>query len=91
MPTFSAPENVSLDVAQHVLWHFGDYGLGLEPGNFTGLLLRAIAAADAVNRERLREVFPEHVRLVALVAGEHAGLEWLREIVRARATTEVSK
>jgi hypothetical protein len=89
MPTFPAPENVTKEVAQHVLWHFGDQHLGYEGGRFTERLLMTISAADQGNRERLRAAFPEHVALYVIVANTVGGLEWLREIVRPPAPTQL--
>lgn len=77
---------VSLETAQHVLWHFGDTNLGVQPGTFTERLLVTISAADAENRAKLREVFPELVHAFECVQREHWGLEWLRsKVIRSLA------
>jgi hypothetical protein len=73
---------VSVEVAQHVLWHFGDRELGQEPGSFTTRLLRTIAVADTGNRERLRLAFPEQVEAFVAVQLQSWGLEWLRGLVK---------
>ncbi|WP_022886410.1 hypothetical protein [Glaciibacter superstes] len=73
---------VSVEVAQHVLWHFGDRQLGQEPGSFTIRLLRAIAAADQGNKARLRQGFPELVEAFTAVQQESWGMDWLRSIVK---------
>jgi hypothetical protein len=82
LPTFPAPETVSIDVAHHVVWHFGVHNLGVQPGTFTERLLLTLSAADHATRERLRLAFPEHVALFVLAANAPGGIEWLREIVR---------
>jgi|GEM_PF-2238533 len=74
---------VALDVARHVLWHFGDTNLGQEPGGFMSALLVAISRADALNGARLAAGFPAHVAAVTAVKNEPWGLEWLRGIVKA--------
>jgi hypothetical protein len=73
---------VSQEVARHVLWHFGDYNNGLQPGKFTERLLLTISAADTGNRALLKRVFPEHVVAFEAVALKSWGLEWLQKIAR---------
>ena len=73
---------VSLEVAQHTLWHFGDSNLGLRPGTFVERLLLTMSAADTENLEKLRETFPEYGAAFTAVAREHWGLEWLRSKVK---------
>lgn len=72
---------VPLEVAQHVLWHFGDRNLGVQPGTFTERLMLTISVADTGNRERLRAAFPEYVHAFVAVSRETWGLEWLRSRV----------
>ncbi len=72
-----------LSNARHVLWFFGDLVLGLQPGSFTTHLLRAISAADAWNRMRLAQGFPELVEMVVSVQETEQGLEDLRGLVKA--------
>ena len=48
---------ISPQDARHVLW-FRGYEGGYEPGGFTKSLLETITKADAMNKIRLREVFP---------------------------------
>ena len=73
---------VSLQVAQHVLWHFGDSNLGVEPGSFTVRLMEAASAADTSNLAKLETAFPELVYAWRCVAREPWGLEWLRSKVK---------
>lgn len=73
---------VSLEVAQHVLHHFGDTNLGLEPGGFWTLMFRAWDHADAGNRERARLGWPEEATAFFAVKLEFWGLEWLRSKVK---------
>lgn len=74
---------ISLEVAQRVLYHFGDTNLGVEAGGFFSALLVAISRADLLNRARLAEAFPEDVAAVAAVKDQPWGLDWLRGIVKA--------
>lgn len=74
---------ISLEVAQHVLWHFGDTNLGVEPGGFWAAQFVAMTRADLSNLARLRVAFPEHVAAVTAVKNEPWGLDWLRNIVKA--------
>ncbi len=73
---------VSREVAQHVLWHFGDRNWGQQGGKFTERLLMLIQSADRTNLEKLRQVYPEHVEAVMNVATKAWGLDWLQKIVR---------
>ena len=81
MPVSDEPV-VPLEVAQHVLWHFGDSNLGVQPGNFTTRLMLTISVADPANRERLRLAFPEYVHAFVSVSSKDWGLEWLRSRVK---------
>jgi hypothetical protein len=74
---------VSLQTAKHVLWYFGDRGLGEEPGGFMRRQIDAIAHADQGNREKLTAAFPEHVAAVQAAQHEVWGVDWLRGIVKA--------
>lgn len=62
--------NGDLDQLKHVLWHFGWRQAGQEPGHFEAALLSAIARADAVNRIKLAQGFPEYVALVILLRSD---------------------
>lgn len=73
---------VSLEVARHVLWHFGDEELGVRPGSFVERLLATCSAADLGNLARLESAFPELVYAWRCVAREPWGLEWLRSKVK---------
>lgn len=68
-------------VVRHVLWHYGDYELGVQPGSFTGHLMRAIGAADAVNRGLLQAGFPNYVEGLRL-ANVAGGYEHLRALAK---------
>jgi len=74
---------VGLNVAQHVLWHFGDTNLGLQPGGYIEQLFRLMDHADLFNRERLRLAYPEYAEAFFAVKNTHWGLEWLRKMVKA--------
>ena len=73
---------ISQRVACHVVWHFGDQNLGLEPGKFVERLMLLIVASDERNRELLSGVYPEYVRAVNAVQREPWGFDWLRAIAR---------
>ena len=75
--------NMPLVVAQHVLWHFGDTNLGLQPGMFIQRLLLTITAADTTNKDLLAQVYPDYVLAFRAVGNTHWGLEWLQKIARA--------
>lgn len=74
---------ITLEVAQQVLWHFGDTNLGVEPGGFWAAQLVAMTRADLQHRARLALAFPEHVAAVEAVKNQPWGLDWLRGIVKA--------
>lgn len=74
---------VSLVAAQHVLWHYGDEHLGVQPGAFLTHLLRALAVADLDNRARLALGFDEYVRPVAMWRSGPEGVDELRFAVKA--------
>lgn len=73
---------ISVDVAQAVLWRFGDTNLGVDPGSFVSRLLATLGVADPENREKLRAAFPELVRTWELAACTPFGVETLRAIVK---------
>lgn len=73
---------ITLDVARHVLWHFGDTNLGQEPGHFVQRLLVLASAADEANLEKLRTGWPELIYAWESVARKPWGLDWLRGIVK---------
>jgi len=75
--------NVTVEIAQHVLWHFGDVNLGQQPGKFTERLLRTMAVADSQNMAKLGSVFPGYANAFIAVGSEHWGMEWLRRMVKA--------
>ncbi len=72
---------ITLEVARHVLAFLGDTNYGLDGGFFFNQLMRLIDAGDAVNREKLRQVFPVEVH--ALLSARRLGVEFLRAIVKA--------
>lgn len=76
---------VTVEVAQAVLWHFGDQRDGVQSGSFVTRLLQACGAADAGNRAKLAAGFPEYVAAFDLVVHHSWGLEYLQGIAR-RAT-----
>ena len=73
---------IPLDVAEHVLWHFGDHNYGQQPGTFTQRLLMTVSAADAENKEKLRAAFPDLVTAFQLVSTTPWGLEHLRDLLK---------
>lgn len=74
---------ITVDVARHVLWHFGDTNLGVDGGHFVNRLLATASAADTENVERLRLGFPVLIAAWESVARRPWGLDWLRGIVKA--------
>lgn len=78
---------ISTSDAQAVLWYFGAEG-GLEPGGFTGSLMRAIARADSANARRLRRGFPGLVTAVKMCQEDPNGLVRLQDLVRRRKELE---
>lgn len=74
----SDPRERCAKVAQHVL-HMFDAG-GVQPGEFSLNLYRAIASADAENRQRLEAVFPVEVNAYKLALYHEHGIELLKQI-----------
>lgn len=74
---------ITVQVARHVLWHFGDTNLGVDGGHFITRLLATASAADTENIEKLRLGFPELIAAWESVARRPWGLDWLRGIVKA--------
>ena len=74
--------DIPVHVARHVLHHFGDEGLGIQPGSFITLLMRAASHADRSNRARLLLGFPEYVAALRLVSDTEEGLQQLRVFVQ---------
>jgi len=75
--------NVTVEIAQDVLWHFGDVNLGQQAGTFTERLLLTMSAADSTNMAKLEAAFPGYGEAFRAVTREHWGLEWLRRMVKA--------
>lgn len=73
---------VTLPIAQHVLWHFGDQNLGLQPGTFVVRLLLTMSAADNENLAKLEQVFPGYVAAFKAASREYWGMEWLTKLVK---------
>lgn len=67
---------IGAEVAQHVLFHFGEGGY--RPGAFFEKLIVAIAAADQGNQLRLALGFPDYVTAVQLAQYEGTGIAALR-------------
>lgn len=76
-----ARPTISLEVARHTLGFLGDPNYGLDGGFFFNQLMRLIDAGDEVNREKLRNEFPQEVH--ALLSARRLGVEFLRAIVKA--------
>lgn len=79
MPT----KAVSIDHVRHVLWHFGDQNLGVQPGHFVERLFVLASAADADNLAKLREAFPELIDAWKTVARQPWGLDYFRSLAKA--------
>jgi len=73
---------VPVDVAMHVLWHFGDYNNGRQGGKFVERLLLTMSAADAENRTKIGREYPEYAMAFLAVQQQTWGLDWLQRIVR---------
>lgn len=72
-----------LNVVQHVLWHFGDLVLGVQPGGFVSALLTTMARADQENLLKLSLVYEAYANAFRAVAREEHGLEMLRTRAKA--------
>ncbi|MFT4281230.1 hypothetical protein [Microbacterium sp.] len=73
---------VTLDAARAVLAFEGDHNYGTDAGHFANCLIRAIKAADPVNRDKLRAEFPELV--AAVEEFRRGGVESLRGLVKSQ-------
>jgi len=49
---------------RQVLWVCGYRDEGIKPGSFTELMIQAIMKADYVNKDRLKQFYPELVAAV---------------------------
>lgn len=76
------PTPAQHEATRHVLWHFGDYNNGWEPGSFTKALLSAWGRADLHNQARLSEGFPEYGNAMWKAQNEPGGMDELRESVQ---------
>lgn len=65
-------------IAMEVFYIFE--GQGIQPGNFTELLIRTINAADAVNKIKLSREFPEYVEAVSAYKTSEVSYQELREL-----------
>ena len=73
----NSPE-ISVELANHVLFHFGQGGY--RPGSFTEQLLNTFAAADPMRAAQLREAFPAHGWAMHLAQNTEQGIAQLRVI-----------
>lgn len=82
-------EGIPLDVVQHTLWHFGDHGLGVQPGRFGQRLMLLIASADADNRRILADSYPAYSLAFDIIANRPGGLNAMRDRAKAGERTLV--
>lgn len=74
---------VPVEVARAVLWHFGDRELGQEPGEFVKRLLDLLMVADLDNQARLTRAGFHWYAFTVYNAQNHGdGMDWLRAKVR---------
>lgn len=78
-PDLPASSEIPVEVAAHVLSHFGQGGW--PPSGFKTTLMLAIAQADIVNRNRLALGFPEYVAAFNLAQLTDDGTATLQAIV----------
>lgn len=78
-----ARKALPIDVVRHVLWHFGDTNLGMEPGHFVSRLLVLASSADPENLAKLAAQWPEYIEAWLAVSRKPWGLDWLRGIAKA--------
>lgn len=81
---------IPLVVVQHTLWHFGDRGLGVQPGTFSERLLLLISAADAENRRKLWASFPDYSLAFDLATSSTATFELLRNRAKDEGVRDAS-
>lgn len=82
---------VPIEVAQHVLWHFGDTHLGIQPGRFTEYLMHAMAVADPHNRIRLGLGFEAYAWAFEVERSEFGGLDRIRTAVKLGVLSELTE
>lgn len=84
---YPVKDDLDLNIARQVLWHFGDTNYGWQPGDFASALMLAIGRADPSNLDKLYRGFPQYVELMTAVQREVWGFDWLRDTV-IKATTQ---
>lgn len=72
------PEQITPEIAAHVLWYIGASG-GYGPGHFVRNLLAALETADLINRTRLLAAYPGYVAAINL-AEQPGGIAQLQAI-----------
>ena len=86
------PAEIEATAAHHVLWLYG-HELGMKPGGFVQLLLKAWFQADMVNFAKLAEQWPEYGRVMHLwknvVGGDQAVIAMARRFRPIVATSVV--
>lgn len=70
--------HIPTEIANHVLFHFGQGGY--QPGSFTTHLLCAFAASDEENFFRLAAAYPEYGAAVAAIQYDPDGVQQLQQI-----------
>ncbi|HZX38002.1 MAG TPA: hypothetical protein VFF37_06650 [Streptomyces sp.] len=77
----ATPAWMTVRVAAHVLWHYGDRGYpAMEPGGYIGRLIALIASADRVHRSTLGQVYPAYVAAVVIASDRDMGMATLRDV-----------
>lgn len=72
---------ITPEAAAHTLWHFGYMtGGAQQPGSFTTALLKAFAAADEDNFDKLAAAFPAYGAAVAAASYDPNGIQHLQTI-----------
>lgn len=72
-------EQIELEDARHVLFHFGRPG-GYQAGSFTTHLLHALSSADPAHFARLAAAYPSLAAAVDLAQNDQDGIAKLQHI-----------
>ena len=77
-------DTIDTSDARHVLWHFGDYVYGIQPGSFVASLITTLTHADLRNRIRLTGAFPGVGLAVGMMMTTPDGHEQLCALIESR-------
>lgn len=80
--TTESQPTITLDIARHTLFWFGDTNLGIDGGHRINRFFDLLSASDQENIDKAATQWPIETAAWLAVARKPWGLDWLRGIVK---------